>query len=64
MRGSEFLRRQAEQCVAMSRATIDLTVAGRLRAMAADFREMAAEWENDDRDHGRLPCNGGARRAD
>ena len=46
MRVSDFLRRQAERCIALSRATIDLTVAGRLRTMAADFRAKAAEWDN------------------
>lgn len=45
-----FLRRQAELCVALSRATFDLTVAGRLRAMAEKFREKAAQWE-DEIDH-------------
>jgi hypothetical protein len=43
MRNSEFLRRQAETCIALSRATFDLTVAGRLRAMAAEFQVQASE---------------------
>jgi hypothetical protein len=42
-----FLRRQAELCVALSRATFDLTVAGRLRAMADEFRTRASHWEHD-----------------
>jgi hypothetical protein len=42
-----FLRRQAELCVALSRATFDLTVAGRLRAMADEFRLRASRWENE-----------------
>ena len=50
MRDSNFLRRQAEHCIALSRATIDLTVAGRLRAMAAEFRAKAVEWESEDQD--------------
>ena len=59
MRDSDFLRYQAERCVALSRATIDLTVAGRLRAMAADFRSKAAEWDNDESDEsGRSRPNG------
>jgi len=35
MRNSDFLRGQAEKCIALSRATFDLTLAGRLRTMAA-----------------------------
>ena len=45
-----FLRRQAEHCIALSRATFDLTVAGRLRAMADEFRARASQWE-DEIDH-------------
>ena len=45
-----FLRRQAELCIALSRATFDLTVAGRLRAMADEFRATASHWE-DEIDH-------------
>jgi len=45
-----FLRRQAELCIALSRATFDLTVAGRLRAMAEEFRAKASHWE-DEIDH-------------
>ena len=37
MRLSDYLRRQAEVCTAISRATFDLTMAGRLREMAADL---------------------------
>ena len=40
-----FLRRQAEHCIALSRATFDLTVAGRLRAMAEEFRARALQRE-------------------
>ena len=45
-----FLRRQAEHCIALSRATFDLTVAGRLRTMADEFRARASHWE-DELDH-------------
>jgi hypothetical protein len=45
-RDSQFLRSQAELCIALSRATFDLTVAGRLRAMAGDLRAKAEEWED------------------
>jgi hypothetical protein len=41
-----FLRRQAEHCIALSRATFDLTIASRLRAMAEEFRLRAARWED------------------
>ena len=44
---SDYLRRQAELCVALSRATIDLSVAGRLRAMAEDLRATAAAWDDE-----------------
>jgi hypothetical protein len=56
-----FLRRQAEHCIALSRATFDLTVAGRLRAMADEFRNRASQWE-DDIDHlpARLVTRNGA----
>jgi hypothetical protein len=40
-----FLRRQAEHCIALSRATFDLTVAGRLRNMADELRARATKWE-------------------
>ena len=42
-----FLRRQAELCIALSRATFDLTVAGRLRTMADEFRARASRWEHE-----------------
>jgi hypothetical protein len=42
-----FLRRQAELCIALSRATFDLTVAGRLRTMAEEFRAKASRWEDE-----------------
>ena len=41
-----FLRRQAEHCVALSRATFDLTIASRLRTMAEEFRARADLWED------------------
>ena len=47
MSTSTFLRRQAEHCIALSRSTFDLTLAGRLRAMAEELRAKAAEWEDD-----------------
>jgi len=40
-----YLRRQAEILVAMSRATFDLTIAGRLRRMAAELQDKAAEQD-------------------
>jgi len=44
---SDFLRRQAELCVSLSRATFDLTMAGRLRAMAEEFKHKAAELDDE-----------------
>jgi hypothetical protein len=44
---SHYLQRQAELCLVLSRATIDLTVASRLRAMAADLRAKASECSSD-----------------
>ena len=46
-----FLRRQAELCIALSRATFDLTVAGRLRAMAEDLRTKAVGSCEDEFEH-------------
>jgi hypothetical protein len=40
-----YLRQQAEILIAMSRATFDLGVAGRLRAMASELQNSAAEQE-------------------
>ena len=40
-----YLRQQAEILVAMSRATFDLGVAGRLREMASELQTRAAEQE-------------------
>jgi hypothetical protein len=40
-----YLRRQAETLIAMSRGTFDLTIAGRLRRMAAELQAKAAEQD-------------------
>jgi hypothetical protein len=42
-----FLRRQAELCIALSRSTFDLTVAGRLRKMADELQNRASELEDE-----------------
>jgi hypothetical protein len=42
---SDFLRRQAELCIALSRSTFDLTAASRLRVMAEELLKKASEWE-------------------
>jgi hypothetical protein len=44
---SNFLRRQAEQCIALSRATFDLTLASRLRAMAVELHAKASDLEEE-----------------
>jgi len=38
-----YLRRQADILIGMSRATFDLTIAGRLRRMAAGLQDKAAQ---------------------
>jgi hypothetical protein len=40
-----YLRQQAEVLIALSRATFDLSIAGRLREMATELRTKAAEQE-------------------
>ena len=49
-----FLRRQAEHCVTLSRATFDLTIASRLRTMAEELRARAVQLEDD---HGTMPAH-------
>jgi len=48
---SNYLLRPAEALLSLSRATFDLAVAGRLRALAAEFRAKAQELE----DGGHIP---------
>jgi len=43
-----YLRRQADILIAMSRATFDLTIAGRLRRIAAELQDKAAEEDDAD----------------
>jgi hypothetical protein len=42
---SNYLLRQAEALLSLSRATFDLALAARLRALAAEFRAKAQELE-------------------
>jgi len=44
---SVYLRQQAEILIAISRATLDLGIAGRLRAMASELQTRAAEQEDE-----------------
>jgi hypothetical protein len=44
---SQFLHQQADLCTALSRATFDLTLAGRLRVMAGDLHRKASEWDEE-----------------
>jgi hypothetical protein len=46
-RNSNYLRRQAEHCISLSRSTIDLAMAGRLRALAEELRRTAAQWDQE-----------------
>ena len=48
---STYLLGQAEALLNLSRSTFDLTVAGRLRVLAAEFRVKAQELER----HARVP---------
>ena len=41
----EFLRRQAENCLRIARSCFDLASAERLRLMAAELNDKAAEME-------------------
>ena len=43
-----YFRRQAERLLAFSRATIDLGIAGRLRALAGEFQAKADELDEED----------------
>jgi hypothetical protein len=45
-----YLRRQAERLLALSRATIDLAIAGRLRGLAGEFLAKAEELEAEEDD--------------
>ena len=47
MTSAAYLRKQAELLIAMSRATIDLEMAGRLRAMASAFQIKTIKQEDD-----------------
>jgi hypothetical protein len=42
-----YLRQQAEILIAMSRATFDLGVAGRLQALASELQTRAADQEDE-----------------
>jgi hypothetical protein len=59
MTHANYLRRQAETLVHLSRATIDLGIAGRLRALAVEFRAKATELENASADYAPLTFGGG-----
>jgi hypothetical protein len=51
MNESDFLRQQGEACLSLSQSTFDLTVAGRLRALARDFRAKARELDEEARNY-------------
>jgi hypothetical protein len=50
MADSMYFRRQAERLLALSRATIDLVIAARLRALAGEFRAKADEVDEEGQD--------------
>ena len=45
MLDADYLRRQAEHCLSLSRATFDLVIAKRLRAMADELQRKASELD-------------------
>jgi hypothetical protein len=45
---ADYLRRQAESCLNLSRATFDLAIAGRLRVLADELKRKAQELDRDD----------------
>jgi hypothetical protein len=50
MLSPEFLRRQAENCLRIARSCFDLASAERLRLMAAELHDKAAEMEQNRQD--------------
>jgi hypothetical protein len=48
MANAMYLRKQAQVLLHLSRATIDLGIAARLRTLAAEFEAKADELEDDD----------------
>jgi hypothetical protein len=46
---ADYLRQKAEACYQLSRSTFDLSIAGRLRAIADDLQRKAAEIEREKR---------------
>jgi hypothetical protein len=64
MKTSDFLRHQAELCLALSRATFDLTMAGRLRTMATEFNGKATELDDNASFLPQLAAHNGVTRRD
>ena len=58
MERAMYFRRQAEVLLGLSRATIDLGVACRLRSLAAEFLSKADEFEDEEADFSRMPAVG------
>jgi hypothetical protein len=54
-----YLRQQAEVLLGLSRATIDLGVARRLRSLAAEFQAKAEELEDAGSDFSDIPVGRG-----
>jgi hypothetical protein len=59
-----YFRRQAEVLLALSRATIDLMIAARLRALAAEFRAKADELDAEEQGRASWRCGATARPGD
>jgi hypothetical protein len=63
MERAMYFRRQAEVLLNLSRATIDLSVARRLRALAVEFQTKADEFEDEEADFSDMSvgCRGSSR---
>jgi hypothetical protein len=59
MERAMYLRQQAEVLLGLSRATIDLCVARRLRSLAAEFQAKAEEVEDAESDFSDMPVGRG-----
>ncbi|HEY7243540.1 MAG TPA: hypothetical protein VH678_06600 [Xanthobacteraceae bacterium] len=60
MSHADYLRRQAETLVHLSRATFDLALAGRLRALAAELQARAAQMRDEPAEFSPLTLHTGA----
>jgi hypothetical protein len=57
---SEYIRRQAENCLRIARHCFDLETAERLRLMAAELKAKAADMDRDQARTNRMADRSGA----